>query len=315
MKEDIRPIFIFSLPRSGSTLLQRSLASHPKISTTAETWFLLPLLYMLQDNGIKTEYGYSKFRKGFSDFRNQIKEGDKNSYEKLLRQFVLNNYKLASNNDAIYFLDKTPRYSLICDKIIELFPNGKFIFLWRNPLAVVSSMIESWGGGNWNVYKYHIDLFKGFNNLINTCNVNEHQVLEINYEDFVRHPEANTKNILQYLNLEYSSNLVREFKNVNFAGKMGDQMGTLNYSKITTNSINKWKETYTNPVRKKWAYRHLDHIGKAKLSRIGYDVNDLKDQLKKNDFSINHLLDDLLRMSFGFTKKLAKNMILKQNVL
>ena len=36
------PIFLFSLPRSGSTLLQRVLMSHKDIASVAEPWLMLP---------------------------------------------------------------------------------------------------------------------------------------------------------------------------------------------------------------------------------------------------------------------------------
>ncbi|NBC82494.1 MAG: sulfotransferase, partial [Bacteroidetes bacterium] len=152
MNNKITPLYIFSIPRSGSTLLQRILSSHAQISTKPETWFLLPLLYMTKDEGVLAEYGYSKFRNGFEDFRKDLKY-----YNDHLKDFILKNYKDSSDNQAVYFIDKTPRYSLISDKIIDLFNDeAKYIFLWRNPLSVASSMIESWGGGKWNLYKYEI---------------------------------------------------------------------------------------------------------------------------------------------------------------
>src|SRR5919107_2181016 len=39
------PLFLLSLPRSGSTLAQRILAAHGGIATTSEPWILLPYLY------------------------------------------------------------------------------------------------------------------------------------------------------------------------------------------------------------------------------------------------------------------------------
>jgi hypothetical protein len=39
------PLFLLSLPRSGSTLAQRILAAHAGIATTSEPWILLPYLY------------------------------------------------------------------------------------------------------------------------------------------------------------------------------------------------------------------------------------------------------------------------------
>jgi hypothetical protein len=40
------PLFLLSLPRSGSTLAQRILAAHGGIATTSEPWILLPYLYV-----------------------------------------------------------------------------------------------------------------------------------------------------------------------------------------------------------------------------------------------------------------------------
>src|SRR5262249_20278294 len=44
------PILLLSLPRSGSTLVQRVLAAHPGVATASEPWLLLPLLLPLRDD-------------------------------------------------------------------------------------------------------------------------------------------------------------------------------------------------------------------------------------------------------------------------
>ena len=51
-----RPLFILSLPRSGSTLLQRVLANHPDVATTPEPWVLLPMVYGHTDPDTPAEY-------------------------------------------------------------------------------------------------------------------------------------------------------------------------------------------------------------------------------------------------------------------
>ena len=56
MSESVQPIFLFSLPRSVSTLLQRILAKHTAIDTAAEPWVLLPLTSALRSEGIYTSY-------------------------------------------------------------------------------------------------------------------------------------------------------------------------------------------------------------------------------------------------------------------
>ncbi|MFW6066259.1 MAG: sulfotransferase, partial [Planctomycetota bacterium] len=45
MTTTVSPLILFSLPRSGSTLLQRMLSLHGRIASTAEPWLLIPQLY------------------------------------------------------------------------------------------------------------------------------------------------------------------------------------------------------------------------------------------------------------------------------
>ena len=58
MSENISPIFLYSLPRSGSTLLQRMLADNPVIATASEPWFLLPIVYSTKSSGVYAEYSH-----------------------------------------------------------------------------------------------------------------------------------------------------------------------------------------------------------------------------------------------------------------
>ena len=54
------PIFIISLPRSGSTLLQRILTSHESVASASEPWLLLPLIEMIGSKNIESCANYSK---------------------------------------------------------------------------------------------------------------------------------------------------------------------------------------------------------------------------------------------------------------
>ena len=138
------PIFIFSLPRSGSTLLQRILMSHSQICSIAEPWILLPQFYMLKKNGTLSDYSSLTAYKAVTDFVENLPKKHKD-YKNSLRDFVLDLYQKQCQNNERYFLDKTPRYYLIIDEIIDLFPDAKFIFLFRNPVHIYASSINTWG--------------------------------------------------------------------------------------------------------------------------------------------------------------------------
>src|SRR5215217_1222403 len=134
----MKPIFIFSLPRTGSTLLQRVLSAHNEVSSVAEPWVLLPLLYSLRKNGAYSEYGNNLMVSAVEDFCSELPNG-RDDYLFEIRECVLRLYqKVSKSSDSpSYFLDKTPRYHLVADDIVQMFPDGKFILLWRHPLSVI----------------------------------------------------------------------------------------------------------------------------------------------------------------------------------
>jgi len=300
MSNQVRPVFIFSLPRSGSTLLQRVLASHPSIATTAEPWLLLPFCYALEDDDIFTDYEHSRFRTAFRAFLEKLPEKEQDFYS-ALRRFALDLYQRLTDADSKYFLDKTPRYHLIAHHIMRAFPDGKFIFLWRNPLSVASSMIQSWGEGRWNLYRYKVDLYKGLGNLVTAYSErpNEIEAYDLRFEDFVADPREEVKALFTFLEVHFEEVALEAFAGIDFKGEMGDQKGTQQYQSISQTPVDKWKSVLNNPLRKAWARRYLKWIGEDRLRTMGYDKNEFLDVLRESPSSFDYLLDDLCSLTKG----------------
>ena len=91
--------------------------------------------------------------------------GCENTYLKELRSFAIRLFQESTPSSKKYFLEKTPRNTLIVDDLIDAFPNSKFVFLWRQPLACAASLIETSGNGHWNLYKHTVDLYDGLINM------------------------------------------------------------------------------------------------------------------------------------------------------
>ncbi|MEW8634061.1 MAG: sulfotransferase, partial [Candidatus Thiodiazotropha endolucinida] len=72
---DINPVFIISLPRSGSTLLQRIIATNPRVSTVSESWLLLPLLSMHTSRELYSEYGQRLAKIAINEFTETLPDG------------------------------------------------------------------------------------------------------------------------------------------------------------------------------------------------------------------------------------------------
>lgn len=294
----IKPLFLFSLARSGSTLLQRILAAHKEVSTASEPWLLLPYLYMLKDHGIHAEYSHKTALRAIEDFCRGLPNGW-DDYFAGMHTFVLRLYGLAAKKDSKYFVDKTPRYHLIVEEVIRLFPEGKFIFLWRNPLAVVASIMETWGGRKWNLYIFKMDLFDGLANLVAAYKKHEGRVCAVRYEDLVSQSETECRRMFEYLGLSFYSELLSSFKAVELKGRMGDKIGVNQYQSLSKEPLDKWKSILANPIRKAWCRRYLRWIGNERLQLMGYDMNQLLSDLDAIPLSLSLMGSDLLRMSYG----------------
>jgi hypothetical protein len=230
-KMNNNPVFILSLPRSGSTLLQRYLMTSKNIVSTSETWLLLSLYYSISSEGIKTEYNQKKLTEATADFFENISI-DKNLYLKKITDFYFSLYQNHPDFRDKIIIEKTPRYSLIANDLIKAMPNAKFIFLWRDPIDIVMSMNKTWSNGRWNTHNYYVDLFKGMATLIATYKINadNEKIISINYDTFIN-SEDERKRLLAFLDINDAED--SKINEVNLKGKMGDKKGQEKFTKIT----------------------------------------------------------------------------------
>ena len=161
------PIFLLSLPRSGSTLLQRMLATHPAIATGPEPTFLLPLLHIDATDGVAAIYDQRYTSQAVEDFMASTPRGSQ-TFDEMVRAAATTVYVRASPRGTRYFLDKTPKYHIIVEDILRIFPDSPAIVLWRNPLSVIASLMSTWGGGDgrWILHHFRLDLYRGLPALI-----------------------------------------------------------------------------------------------------------------------------------------------------
>lgn len=310
--KQIDPIFLFSLPRSGSTLLQRILASHESIVTVSEPHLLLPLVYTMRRQGIFAEYGQELTSRAITDFCAELPNGE-TDYWGDIENFITSLYSKLAKGDEIYFLDKTPRYTLIIEDILRIFSSGKFIVLVRHPLAVVSSMLGTFKSGKWCAYAFNADLFTGLANLIETCRAQAGRVHLINYEELIHNPEDTCRQLFNYLELPFAAHQVDKFTTVAIKG-LGDQAGIRNYRSISTEPLDKWKHSLSNPLRKTWCRHYLHWIGAERLKIIGYDLEELLAELDAIPTSLHMLGSDMLRMPYGVAYRALEPKVMLQKL-
>lgn len=140
-------VFLVGCPRSGTTWLQKLLASHPKMRSGAESHFFS--LYV----GPQMQAWKMQRDEAFRENGHAAGPPAYFSEEEFLT--VLKNYlssllhpMLARLESDEIFLEKTPSHALFISEIKELLPNSRFIHLLRDPRDVVVSLMaasEAWG--------------------------------------------------------------------------------------------------------------------------------------------------------------------------
>jgi len=274
----LTPIFLMSLPRSGSTLLQRVLGAAPEISTVSEPWFLLPPLYALRPEGIEAEYKHSSLVAALEDLCAQL-PGGRSDYLSAVRAFALDLYGRLADPGASFFVDKTPRYHLIAEELFETFPEARFVFIWRNPLAVAASIHETWSlrmYGRWDPYRWDVDLHAGVRNLVDAYRRHGDRSVAVSFESLVRSPEVEFRHVFDYLGLPFDPAYLSQFADVRLEGRMGDEAGKARYSTVAAAPAESWTNHISTPTRRRWAERYVEWIGAEDLATMGYDRAELR---------------------------------------
>ncbi len=304
-----RPIFIISTPRTGSTLLQRILASHPKISSTPEPYILLPFIYAFKNEGVFAHYHQPHLVKGLTEFCDYLPD-KKGTYFKEIKGAIISMYRQASGNN-MFFLDKTPGYCLIVDDIIELFPDAKFVFLVRNPIAALASAIELWGFGHWRLFPVYDSFVTGLRNILVSLEKHRDKICLVHFEQMTKQPEFEIRRITDYLGIQYDPQMVSGFTKVDFKGRMGDPTAG-QYTQISKAPIAKWKKAMNTPLRKAWLRNYFKTIGSDRLKAIGYNPQDLLTELGTEQTDIMKCIDDIFEISRDMAKVKLKHLIFKR---
>jgi hypothetical protein len=267
------------------------------VATTSEPWLLLPMVYAKNTKGVFAEYNHNSASKGVQDFIESL-PGKEATYYHLLSEFITGLYQSHCIDGEKYFLDKTPRYSLIANELIKIFPNAKFIILWRNPLSILSSRFHSYGN-KWRIYNYKVDLYKGLEQLLSFQEEHHDKVCRVNYEQFVESPEIELARVMEYLDLPSEADDGVDIDAKIVAGRMGDKTGINHYSEVSKDPLNKWKKTVCNPLRKYWFLTYIRWIGADRFAAMGYDYNEVILNLNGHSVGLDHFLSDICRYIYG----------------
>jgi hypothetical protein len=181
------PIFIVGCQSSGTTPLRLMLDSHPSIACGPETRFLADFAHLTRESwdrlrlyGFPKEYWHAKVAELFDGFKTDY----------------------AHSRGKIRWADKTPRYALSLDYIVELFPSCQIVHVIRDGRDVVVSHRHRWG------YLSALKAIEKWSRYIRTARAVGHRLpagryYEVGYERMVTDTEATMRELLDFLGEEW----------------------------------------------------------------------------------------------------------------
>ena len=140
------PVFIIAAPRSGSTLLFETLARSQHLFTLGgEAHELIEGMPELQPGAPNVESNRLEAEHASEPVAARI------------RAAILDKARNAAGEPIpatgeVRFLEKTPKNALRIPFIDRIFPDARYIVLWRDPRENLSSIIEAWRSGYWKTY-------------------------------------------------------------------------------------------------------------------------------------------------------------------
>jgi len=186
------PIFIVGLPRSGSTLLEQILASHPDVDGTQELHDIPRIAAELQaDDGAR--------------YPERVPALDPGAFERLGRRYLAETRVYRRGRPR--FVDKMPNNFRHVGLIHLMLPNARIIDMRREPMACcVSNFRQLWARGQ--EFCYAIDdiarYYRSYLTLMRHWDtVLPGRVLRVCYEDLVDDLEGGVRRVLAHCRLAF----------------------------------------------------------------------------------------------------------------
>jgi hypothetical protein len=190
-----QPIFVVGMPRSGTSLMEQIIASHPQVKGAGE------LTYW---SGVVGEHEAALRQSRLDDGTiAEIADG----YLQVLRE---------RGGDAAHIIDKAPVNSDYLGLIHAVFPNARFIYMQRDPIdTCLSCFFQKFAHLNFTMdlsdlakyYAQHERLVSHWRSVLPSSTL-----LEVPYEALVTNQEEWTRKVVDFIGLEWDQRCLEFYK-------------------------------------------------------------------------------------------------------
>lgn len=263
-------VFLFCLPRSGSTLLSLLLSSHPLVHAPPEPWFLLRLAEVCGRAAPERVYDDHYAEIGTRAFLGE------DTFLASARAFALCAYNRALETAGKpFFVDKTPRYYHLLGWIEDLFPEAKKVWLKRNPLDIAASYKRTMGISvdvllGRRVQEASFDFPVGLPALEAYFGSPTENRYTLAYEALVADPEGQMRGLCRFLGVDLDPGMLDYGKDpVLMAAFAGSEVGdakALTHARVHPGALGGWKTGLTREE----ALEIVHLLGTDLLETMGY---------------------------------------------
>lgn len=195
--ESREPIFVVGMPRSGTTLVDRILSTHPEVYSAGE----------LQNFSVE-------LKKASRSPTRFLIDPDTVARGRNVDPRALGEAYIASTRPATgllpRFVDKLPHNFLYLPFIAAALPRARIICLRRNPLDVILSNFRQLFAQTSPYYDYSFDVLDTARYYVLFHRLMEHwrrvlpgRILEMSYEALVEEQEVSTRRLLEFCDLKW----------------------------------------------------------------------------------------------------------------
>lgn len=194
---DDTPIFILGMPRSGTTLCEQILASHPDVTGRGELRYIRDVIA-------------ETFQKQDRTFPNDINTLGEGELLTMADQYLA---KLRENDQTSkHITDKLPGNFVNIGLINLILPKACIIHMKRNPMDTCLSIFTKSFAGH-HPYAYDLTELGQYYRLYEKLMAHWHQVLpgailDVSYEALTNNPEGEIRKLLDYCDLPFHEDCV-----------------------------------------------------------------------------------------------------------
>jgi protein-export chaperone SecB len=191
------PIFVFGMPRSGTTLVDRILSSHLEVTSAGE----------LKQFGMLLKYACGSPTEAIID-ADTIARAQALDWRALGARYLANTRPVTGK--ARHFVDKFPHHFLYAGYLANALPNTKLVCLRRNPLDTCLGNFRQVFSEGSPFHGYACDLMDAGHYYVRFDRLMRQwqeafpgRILEVQYEALVADQEAVTRRLLDFCGLPW----------------------------------------------------------------------------------------------------------------